>query len=79
MHKHATISLWQRAEDGGYEAEKNEWKLHVAWTPESAGKRGFSWEAHGPSDAKAKSTELYEEIELAMADAEAAAGPAKPA
>jgi hypothetical protein len=79
MHKHATVSLWQRAEDGSYEAESNGWKLSVRWTPESAkSQRGFSWEASGASDAKATSHAHYEEIELAMADAEAHAAKASP-
>jgi hypothetical protein len=78
MHKHATVSLWQHGEDG-YEAELEGWKLHVRWTPDSGEQRGFfSWEATGPKDEKGKSEAPVEEIEHAMADAEAFAKKASP-
>ncbi len=79
MHKHATVSLWQHAEDGSYEAELNGWKLHVRWAPDSPDRRGaFAWEATGPKDEKAKAPGPIEEIEHAMADAEAHANKASP-
>ena len=84
MHLHATVSLWQREEDGSYQAEKHGWKLHVSWTPEpppgKGGKpRGFTWKAEGPGGKKAESAESLEEVELAMAQAELATGTAVPA
>jgi len=69
--KHATISAWQRHEDGSYAAEINGWTLHVKWKPEAPGeRRGFFWEAE-KEGTKAGPSELFEEIELAMAAAEA--------
>jgi hypothetical protein len=65
---HATISKWQRDEEGGYTAEFDGWVLKVKWHPEPG--RGFSWEAEGPT-GKFKSDDLCEEIEVAMAHAEA--------
>jgi hypothetical protein len=92
--RHATISAWQRQEDGSYAAEIGGWTLRVRWRPESTGTthspaRGFVWEA-GRALQKLSGAELFEEIELAMADAEAhvaaldqaahaASGPADPA
>ena len=81
MHLHATVALWQREEDGSYQAEKNGWKLHVSWTPEPPpgkdGKpRGYTWKAEGPDGKKAESPESIEEIELAMAAAELVTGDA---
>ena len=75
MHGRASISLWQREEDGSYQAEKDGRTLHVSWTPDSAkgGPHGFAWKAEGPEGKKAASGELMEEIELAMMAAEAAA------
>jgi len=83
MHLHATVSLWHREEDGSYQAEKDGWKLHVSWTaeppPGKEGKpRGFSWKAEGPDGKVAASPESLEEIELAMAEAELAAGATAP-
>ena len=72
--RHATISAWQRHEDGSYAAELHGWSLHVAWHPEASGHRGFSWRAeHG--DQRLASTEIHEEIEVAMAEAEAQIDP----
>lgn len=74
---HATISAWQRQEDGSYAAEINGFHLHVTWRPETApGGRGFLWSARGPDGVKRRAHEAHEEIELAMAEAEACAGPA---
>ncbi len=73
--KHATISAWQREEDGSYAAEINGWALHVKWKPEVPGeRRGFYWEAQ-KDEAKLGPSELFEEIELAMVAAETAAAP----
>ncbi len=72
--RHATISAWQRHEDGSYAAEINGWALHVRWHPEEHGHRGFSWEAERGSE-KLQSTEIHEEIEVAMAEAEAHVDP----
>ncbi len=80
--RHATISAWKREEDGSYAAELHGWTLHVRWHPESAAsRRGFTWSAlaHDGGSApkppaegsKVTSDEVFEEIELAMADAEA--------
>jgi hypothetical protein len=68
--RHATISAWQRHEDGSYAAELHGWYLHVAWHPEERGQRGFSWRAE-QGEKKFVSTEIHEEIEVAMAEAEA--------
>ena len=67
--RHATISAWQRHEDGSYAAELDGWSLHVVWHPEESGHRGFSWRAER-GDEKRASTEIHEEIEVAMAEAE---------
>ncbi len=70
-HRHATISAWQRHEEGGYHAEIEGWTLVVEWHPETeTTPRGFSWKAQKDGD-KLVSEDLYEEIEVAMADAEA--------
>jgi hypothetical protein len=78
--RHATISAWQRHEDGSYAADINGWSLRVKWRPEGAdGGRGFTWQAaHGSN--RLASDEIFEEIEVAMAEAEAqvAADPATP-
>ncbi len=69
---HATVSAWNREEDGSYAADINGWHLHVKWKPEAPGeRRGFYWEASGPDGAKLTSSGLREEIEVAMAEAEA--------
>lgn len=83
--RHATISAWQRHEDGSYAAEINGWNLKVKWRPETpaynAGsgvpapvkeRRGFLWEAEKEGSAKLAATDVSEEIEVAMALAEAA-------
>lgn len=76
--KHATLSAWQRHEDGRYGAELHGWALTVAWHPENTlgmhgPRRGFSWQA-SQAGKKLASDEIFEEIELAMADAEAHVG-----
>jgi hypothetical protein len=78
MLARAKIGIWNREEDGSYEAELEGWKLHVKWTPEppKGGPFGFSWTAEGPG-GKHKSEELLEEIEVAMMQAEAVANPKK--
>ena len=71
---HATMSAWNRDETGAYRAEIDGWTLVVKWRPESSeGDRGFWWEAERAGH-KLRSSELHEEIELAMAGAEHAIG-----
>lgn len=71
--KHATVSAWQRDHEGKYTAEINGFTLTVAWQPESATEpRGFAWTAEGPDGQKRRGEDLHEEIEIAMAEAEAA-------
>ena len=71
--KHATVSSWQRDHDGTYTAELNGFKLKVVWVPESeTAPRGFWWEGEGPAGQRIANKEPQEEIELAMAEAEAA-------
>ena len=72
--RHATISAWQRHEDGSYAAELHGFSLHVSWHPEESGHRGFSFRAE-QGEEKFVSTEIHEEIEVAMAAAEAHADP----
>lgn len=73
MDLHATVRLWQREEDGSYKAEIDGLTLHVSWRPESASaRRGFSWKVEGV-EPPLESEGVEEEIELAMANAEAAA------
>ncbi|HEY4122140.1 MAG TPA: hypothetical protein VGM56_29940 [Byssovorax sp.] len=68
--KHATISIWQRNEDG-YGAELNGFALEVRWRPESDhAPRGFVWSAVSPSGARTVGAESEEEIEVAMGIAE---------
>ena len=78
---HATMSAWQRDHDGSYVAELHGWSLRVRWRPEDAhGDRGFWWEAQrpGPPAQRQVSSELHEEIEVAMAHAEQFAAPGDP-
>lgn len=74
----ATVSIWNHNhEDGSYEAEHEGWKLHVTYTPEQLPKKGgygFSWLATSPEGKEARSSELIEEPEMAMMQAEQAAG-----
>jgi hypothetical protein len=76
--RHPTISAWQRQEDGSYAAEIDGWSLRVAWHPEGAeghgGERGFTWTAERDGD-KLSSDELFEEIEVAMGQAEERTAP----
>lgn len=70
-HEHATLSAWQREEDGSYKADIEGWELVVHWRPESAGApRGFFWEAKKGEGPKVRSRELHEEMELCMVAAE---------
>lgn len=70
MNLHAKLDLWNRDEHGSYTAELNGWNLVVKWRPESADRRrGFWFEAKSP-DGGEVSSEIFEEIELAMAHAE---------
>lgn len=75
MHLHAKVGEWSRDEQGSYEAHIGEWELVVKWRPESPDEpRGFWYEAKGP-DGKEIKSEVYEEIEHAMAYAEQLASP----
>ena len=69
---HPTLTAWTRDEhDGRYRAELHDWKLEVSWTPNDGGVRGFfAWKAE--RDGKETSADRsYEELEHAMAAAEA--------
>jgi hypothetical protein len=67
---HATISAWTRSHEGPYEAELYDWKLVVQWTPNTSESRGsFSWVAT-QGDREEHAEHSFEEMELAMADAE---------
>ena len=61
MYKTRHVSLWQREEDGSYKAEIEGFALHVSWTPEKDGVRGFSWHATGPEDTSGAATKLESE------------------
>lgn len=72
--KHATVSVWQRDHDGAYSAEINGYKLEVTWQPDGGtDPRGFRWKGEGPTGRRIGNREPQEEIEHAMAEAEAAA------
>lgn len=77
--KHATISAWQRHEDGVYKAEINGWELEVKWRPEGKGeeRRGFLWQAEREGK-KLSGDAACEEMEVAMALAEEAVAAASP-
>lgn len=72
MHRHPNISAWNREEDGSYKSESVGWELLVTWRPESKDpevRRGFLWTATAPGK-KVESTDVEEEIEVAMSHAE---------
>jgi len=74
MHRHPTLTAWNREEDGSYQGEVEGWTLAVAFHPASGDqRRGFSWTAAGPDEKKLTSEANVEEMEHAMADAEEAA------
>jgi hypothetical protein len=74
--RHPTLTAWQRDEQGGYRAEINGWALRVTWRPaHDHHRRGFRWEASRPGGPTLHAEEVYEEIEVAMADAETVATP----
>ncbi len=75
MQIRMTVALWNREEDGSYQAEKDGWKLHVQWVPEppQGGAFGYSWKAEKEEGGSQASTELVEEPEMAMMLAEHAA------
>lgn len=79
--KHATVSAWQRDHEGTYTAELNGYTLKVFWQPEGERTpRGFRWEAVAADGTTTSPRESHEEIEIAMAEAEAATDPdAEPA
>lgn len=68
---HPTISTWERdGHEGRYQADLHSWQLTVSWTPNTQAARGsFSWTAQR-GDAVERSHHSFEEMELAMADAE---------
>ncbi len=68
---HPTIAAWERDPHAGhYDAELNDWKMRVFWTPGPHDARGmFHWEATR-DDAIKHSHEGFTEMEHAMADAE---------
>ncbi|MCS6900603.1 MAG: hypothetical protein RMJ98_13380 [Myxococcales bacterium] len=73
------MSIWNRNhEEGSYEAEHEGWKLQVSYTPEpplpTTGPYGFAWIVISPEGQEQKSSELIEEPEMAMMQAEQAAG-----
>ncbi|HVY49081.1 MAG TPA: hypothetical protein VHB21_24495 [Minicystis sp.] len=71
MSKHATVSIWQRHEDGSYAAELNGFHLTVRWTAETdEHPRGFVWTAVTPTGQRLSARESEEEIEVAMGIAE---------
>ena len=75
MVKHPNVSAWQRHEDGTYRVEKSGWELRVKWNPELPARRGgFSWLAELPTGQACRGTEIHEEIEEAMVEAEEAVG-----
>ena len=74
--KHATVSAWQRDHEGTYTAELNGYTLKVVWQPEGdRTPRGFRWEAVAADGSTLTTRDLHEEIEIAMAEAEAATDP----
>jgi len=74
--RHPTLSAWQRDERGGYRAEINGWELRVKWQlAHDHERRGFKWEARQAGGAALHAEDVYEEIEVAMSDAEAVALP----
>ena len=76
--RHATLSAWQRDHDGSYSAEINGYRLAVTWQPETDKEpRGFRWEGTAPDGSRIGNRETHEEIELAMAEAEAATEPSE--
>lgn len=71
MHKHATVSAWQRDHDGSYRTAMHGWELRVCWRSASPGKqRGFRWEAKRGMELTVSAAEIHEEIEDAMLAAE---------
>src|SRR5688572_6860072 len=73
MKRAATVSAWQRDEHGNYAAELHGFSLKVLWKPNTRRERGsFTWRAER-DDVKHVSEEHYEEMEEAMAEAEACA------
>ena len=68
---HPTISSWERdVHEGHYQAELHGFELVVSWTPNTSEKRGsFIWSA-ARGDSTHHGHHGFEEMELAMADAE---------
>ncbi|MBI4699646.1 MAG: hypothetical protein HY744_00525 [Deltaproteobacteria bacterium] len=78
--RHATVSAWQRDEDGSYRADLHGSALRVKWSPaEAAGRGSFGWTLEPTGGEKVEDDERFEEPERCMAAAERAAeGMAKP-
>ncbi|MEM6788348.1 MAG: hypothetical protein AAF928_06405 [Myxococcota bacterium] len=76
---HPTISAWERdEEEGHYTAEMHGWNLTVSWTPNDGVVRGFfRWSAE-VGERKTEDEERFEEMQLAMAAAEAYAATTSP-
>lgn len=72
MRRHTTVNAWQRGHDGSYQAEMHGWKLRVTWRREAPGRRrGFHWQAErAVGGLLVSNSEVHEEIELAMLEAE---------
>ena len=72
MRRHTTVNAWQREHDGSYQAEMHGWKLRVTWRREAPGRRrGFRWHAErAVGGLPVSSSEVHEEIEMAMLEAE---------
>ena len=70
---HPTISAWTRDDETGqYTADLHDFTLHVTWTPNTKKERGFfAWRIEKDGEETATCVEKYEEIEVAMAAAEA--------
>lgn len=69
---HPTISAWTRdPHEGHYTAELHDYKLVARWKPNKGDRRGsFYWTAERTGHKLIKSESHFEELEIAMADAE---------
>jgi len=78
MHAHPTLRAWTREEpEGSYVAELHGAKLRVVWHPDShpphgapGAERGFSYAIEREGAETIESGKLWEEIEVAMFEAE---------
>ena len=71
---HPTISAWTRDEhEGHYTADLHDWTLKVSWTPNSDDglvRGSFNWTATRQGQKPNHGHAPFEEMELAMAEAE---------